>query len=165
MNPMHFRTRSPDMVLSTLGHEMNHQRQYHQGKPSRRGYHNAQWGAWMEEMGLMPSTTGQPGGRRTGQRVTHYIIPDGPFASAIIELPFDPDSLYQDVWGEKEGKPRKRKIKYECPECGLAMWGNKSEARIACVECDCEMPADAPLTGLERTIQTSAPIGLESSER
>src|SRR5437870_4868277 len=24
MNPMHFRTRSPDMVLSTLGHEMNH---------------------------------------------------------------------------------------------------------------------------------------------
>ncbi len=157
MNSMHFRTRSPDMVLSTLAHEMVHQRQHHEGKPSRRNYHNKQWGDWMEAMGLMPSTTGQPGGRRTGQRVTHYIIPGGPFARAVAELPFDPDALYQDIAGEREGKPRKQKIKHECPDCGLAVWSNKPTARVACIDCEREMIVDGPCGGsLDRTLQMNA---------
>jgi predicted RNA-binding Zn-ribbon protein involved in translation (DUF1610 family) len=134
MNPMHFRNRSHNLVLSTLNHEMAHQWQHHEGHPSRRLYHNQQWGDRMEAMGLMPSTTGQPGGRRTGQRVTHYIIPGGPFERALAELPFDPDALYQDVVGEKEGKPRKNKTTYNCPDCGLTAWA-KAAVRFACVEC------------------------------
>ena len=34
----------------------------------------------MQEIGLMPSNTGQPGGGKTGQQMTHYVIEDGPFA-------------------------------------------------------------------------------------
>src|SRR5262245_2820281 len=142
MNPMHFHTRSTAAVLSTLNHEMAHQWQFHTGHPSRRGYHNKQWGDRMEEMGLMPSSTGQPGGRRTGQRVSHYMVPGGPFERVLAELPFDPDTLYQDVWGEKEGKTRKNKTAYHCPDCGLTVWA-KAAVRVACIECESrEMIAD-----------------------
>jgi hypothetical protein len=33
----------------------------------------------MEEVGLIPSSTGAPGGKRTGQSMSHYIDPDGKF--------------------------------------------------------------------------------------
>jgi hypothetical protein len=56
---------------------MVHQEQKHFGKPSRNGYHNKQWSRWMERIGLVPSATGAPGGKRTGQRMTHYIIRGG----------------------------------------------------------------------------------------
>jgi hypothetical protein len=159
MNPMHFRIRSHAAVLSTLAHEMKHQQQYHQGKPSRRGYHNREWADSMEEIGLIPSTTGQPGGRRTGQRVTHYIQSGGPFERALAELPFDPDTLYQDVCGEKEGKPRQNKTKYTCPDCAGNVWG-KPNYRVACVECGhCEMIAEDDDSELDRTIETDAKAG------
>jgi hypothetical protein len=29
----------------------------------------------MESIGLVPSNTGLPGGKRTGQQMTHYIMP------------------------------------------------------------------------------------------
>jgi hypothetical protein len=37
----------------------------------------------MKEIGLQPSTIGQPGGKETGQSVTHYIIPGGAFLSGL----------------------------------------------------------------------------------
>lgn len=40
----------------------------------------------MESVGLMPSHTGQPGGRRTGEKMTHFIIQGGPFDLACDEL-------------------------------------------------------------------------------
>ena len=39
-----------------------------------------EWAAKMKEIGLQPSTTGEPGGKETGQSVTHYIIPGGEYA-------------------------------------------------------------------------------------
>jgi hypothetical protein len=45
------------------------------GIPPRRSYHDRQWAATMKEIGLRPSTTGEPGGKETGQSVTHYILP------------------------------------------------------------------------------------------
>lgn len=80
MNPVYFSVLSVEEVLSTLVHEMVHQWQYEYGKPGRRGYHNREWGEKMEAIGLMPSNTGKPGGARTGEQMTHYIIPDGRFA-------------------------------------------------------------------------------------
>ena len=75
------------MSSSTLAHEMAHAWQYHFGKPSAEaGYHNVEWGTKMEEIGLMPSNTGEPGGKRTGQQMTHYIVEDGPFAEAASDL-------------------------------------------------------------------------------
>ena len=78
LNPAHFAQRGAKRVLSTLGHEMAHQWQHHHGKVSRGGYHNLQWAAKMEEIGLVPSHTGRPGGEKTGQRMTHYVRPGGP---------------------------------------------------------------------------------------
>ena len=40
----------------------------------------------MKEIGLQPSTTGEPGGKETGQSVTHYILPGGPYATAYAKL-------------------------------------------------------------------------------
>jgi predicted SprT family Zn-dependent metalloprotease len=56
-------------LLSTLVHEMAHQEQEEQGKPSRSGYHNKEWGTFMQQVGLQPSNTGKTGGKVTGQRV------------------------------------------------------------------------------------------------
>jgi hypothetical protein len=33
-----------------------------------------------------PTDTGAPGGKETGQKVTHYIAPGGPFDVACAEL-------------------------------------------------------------------------------
>ena len=41
------------------------------GKPPIRCYQGRQWAAKMKEIGLQPSTTGEPGGKGTGQSVTH----------------------------------------------------------------------------------------------
>lgn len=59
-------------------HEMAHVRQQTHGSPPRSSYHDRQWAAKMKEIGLQPSTTGEPGGIEAGQSVTHYIIPGGP---------------------------------------------------------------------------------------
>ena len=36
-------------------------------------------------IGRQPSSTGAVGGKETAHRVTHYIIPDGPFTKAFAE--------------------------------------------------------------------------------
>lgn len=87
MNPEFFFSRPLADTLSTLVHEMVHVWQHYAPvKKSRGGYHCKIWADKMESVGLMPSTTGKPGGKRTGQAVTHYIIPDGPFQQAVFEL-------------------------------------------------------------------------------
>jgi hypothetical protein len=47
------------------------------GRPSRAAYHNKEWARKMEEIGLIPSETGEPGGKKTGQNMHHYVDPDG----------------------------------------------------------------------------------------
>ena len=66
-------------VFQTLVHEMVHCWQYVHGKPSRRGYHNKEWAKKMIAIGLMPSDTGQPGGKTTGQHMSDYPLKDGAF--------------------------------------------------------------------------------------
>jgi predicted SprT family Zn-dependent metalloprotease len=87
MNPQHFLSRSLIETLSTLVHEMCHVWQYHYGdKKGQRTYHNREWGDKMESLGLMPSNTGEPGGKKTGQQMTHYIIEGGPFEEVCKEF-------------------------------------------------------------------------------
>lgn len=73
-------------VMQTLVHEQVHQWQSHFGKPSRACYHNKQWARKMIEVGLMPSTTGLPGGGITGQFMDDYVIAGGPFHRAYHRL-------------------------------------------------------------------------------
>jgi hypothetical protein len=86
LNPDAFIGRSDEDICSTLVHEQCHVWQQAHGKPSSRGYHNKQWAAKMKAVGLQPSSTGAVGGRETGQRVTHYIVPGGPFTKAFTKL-------------------------------------------------------------------------------
>lgn len=79
LHPGFFTLRPVEAVLSTLVHEMVHHWQQHSGSPSPSNPHNREWGSKMESLGLMPSSTGLPGGKRTGRTVSHYILPDGHF--------------------------------------------------------------------------------------
>lgn len=86
MNPTYFAVRPIRDTLSTLVHEMCHSWQFHYGKPGRRGYHNKEWGDKMKAVGLHPSHTGRPGGKETGEKMTHYIIQGGAFDDACKAL-------------------------------------------------------------------------------
>ena len=87
MNPEYFAAQSPKSVLSTLCHEMAHSWQTHCGQEkSRHTYHNTEWADKMTAIGLEPSSTGMPDGKRTGEKVTHYIIKGGPFDVFCDEL-------------------------------------------------------------------------------
>ena len=66
LNPAAMQDRSDEQIASTLVHEMVHVWQEHFGKPGRRAYHNREWAAKMEAIGLIPSHTGEPGGKKTG---------------------------------------------------------------------------------------------------
>ena len=53
-------------------------------QPGRTGYHNREWASKMLEVGLVPSDTGQPGGKQTGQHMTHYIDPKGRIRAGLV---------------------------------------------------------------------------------
>lgn len=86
MNPCYFGVVPLLEILQTMVHEMAHAWQCHFGKPSRRSYHNKEWADKMESIGLMPSSTGAPGGARTGEKMADYPIPGGRFMQATDEL-------------------------------------------------------------------------------
>ena len=86
LNPDAFLGQTDEQVCQTLVYEMAHDWQHQYGKPSKRGYHNAEWSAKMKEIGLYPSSTGMPGGKETGQRMSDCIIPDGRFARSYDDL-------------------------------------------------------------------------------
>lgn len=86
LHPGFFTLRPVEEVLSTLVHEMVHHWQDRMGQPSKSNPHNKEWARKMREVGLEPSSTGLPSGKDTGQSVSHYIQPDGPFIKACREL-------------------------------------------------------------------------------
>lgn len=86
LNPAYFALYPLEVVISTVAHEMAHQKLHHFGDPGRRGYHNKNWANAMIAIGLMPSHTGEPGGQTTGEKMTHYILPGGAFESSCRQL-------------------------------------------------------------------------------
>ena len=73
-------------VFATLVHEQCHVWQCAFGKPGRNGYHNKEWGNKMKEVGLIPTSTGRPDGKETGDSVTHYIALNGRFHKSLVNL-------------------------------------------------------------------------------
>jgi predicted SprT family Zn-dependent metalloprotease len=145
LNPSHFRDRTTEQSLSTLVHEMTHLEQHHHGKPSRNGYHNKEWAGLMRQVGLIPSSTGEEGGKDTGQKVSHYIEPGGRFATACAELLKGGYAVrYVELWGEGADKARAKKAasktKYTCGSCGANAWA-KPDAHLNCGDCDEAMEA------------------------
>jgi predicted SprT family Zn-dependent metalloprotease len=87
LNPAYFARHRVIDVLQTLVHEQCHMWQHLFGRhKSRSGYHNREWADKMESIGLMPSSTGEAGGGRTGQSMSDYPIPGGGFLQACMAL-------------------------------------------------------------------------------
>jgi predicted SprT family Zn-dependent metalloprotease len=146
MNPNHIGGRSAEATLSTLAHEMAHLWQHHHGKPSRTGYHNAEWARKMREIGLIPTATGAPGGKETGQKVTHMIEGGGAFARSCAALVASGVAVnWHDPHADSEAAKKKRntRAKFTCPTCGLNAWA-KPQAALICGDCDERMSEEAP---------------------
>lgn len=94
LNPEYFGIKPLIEVMQSLCHEMVHLNQYQYGTPSRKTYHNAEFAEMMENIGLMPSDTGRIGGKKTGQKMADYPIPDGRFLHACNDL-FKDGSIIQ----------------------------------------------------------------------
>jgi len=149
----------PD-VLSTLVHEMCHLSLWEisEKKPSG-GYHCKHFAALMESVGLITSDTGAPGGKRTGHRMSDYILPDGPFDQATEVLLKGQFSI---TWGlatkeirsaqlaETMGAPdlseakdkSKGKVRFACPLCEKPAWAASSRLLI-CGDCNVKLVVGA----------------------
>jgi predicted SprT family Zn-dependent metalloprotease len=122
-------------TMSTLVHEMVHQWQQEHGHPSRRGYHNAEWADMMQALGLMPSDTGDPSGRRTGQRCSHYIVEGGLFLQAFEAMPEEYLIPWRSGVTPTDRAKRNNKTKYQCPSCSVNVWG-KPSLNVVCGDCN-----------------------------
>jgi len=141
-------------VYSTLVHEQCHIWQYTHGNPSRPGYHNKEFAEQMISVGLMPSTTGAPGGKTVGQKMSDYPIKGGPFLTALDNMPQDYKLPFISIEGEQKvaalitdalngpsatteapPPPKKNKVKYSCPTCKTNIWG-KPNINVICADCD-----------------------------
>ena len=144
-------------VYSTLVHEQCHIWQHTHGNPSRPGYHNKEFAEKMISVGLMPSTTGKPGGKTVGQSMSDYPIEGGPFLAALHAMPEPFKMPFISIEGDKivrmmnvlQGMesvisgtpsagvptPKKNKVKYSCETCKSNVWG-KPDLKIICGECN-----------------------------
>lgn len=162
INPAYFAVQTLTGVMQTLVHEMVHTWQHHYGKPGRRRYHNKEWGDQMEAIGLMPSATGKPGGKKTGEKMCDYVIEGGPFSIActqlftakfklswfdrqpirhvnpeILDNASEEETAYMEDLGivlvdEVQSKPNR--VKYTCSKCALNVWG-KPDLHVICGDC------------------------------
>ena len=157
LNPRAFAGRHDKEILSILVHEMVHLKQAQEGNPSRTGYHTRRWARDMLSRGLRPISLDNPG-KMTGQRVTHEIVPGGPFDVAADQLLATGFSLRWQAANAVAMRHNhtlmpepstRNKVKYTCPECGLNVWG-KPRARLICGHCTDmkEMKKYIPLTWL-----------------
>ena len=139
LNPDGFVGQSDKFICAILVHEMDHHWQEKFGIAKKRknyGYHDKEWAAKMESQGLMPSNTGMVGGKRTGQRMSHYIIPGDAYEQAFDALAATgwKLNLQSTITIGAEKKPPS-KVKFTCPRCASNMWG-KPDSLDICGECN-----------------------------
>jgi hypothetical protein len=103
INPDYIAHVSYIKLMQTIVHEMAHCWQYHFGTPSRVGYHNKEWADKMRSIGLIPSSTGKPGGKVLGQQMDDYPDPKGKFLKACVALL--KDKKYPIHWVDVYSRP------------------------------------------------------------
>jgi hypothetical protein len=139
LNPDHFVDETDKEVASTLAHELVHLWRHENGPPLKRAYHDKLWAAKMKSIGLMPSSTGAPGGRETGAKVSHYILAGGPFEQAFAELQASGWQLpLQSAPRRGQTKGPNSKTKFMCPGCDRKVWG-KPDTEVWCKRCSLEL--------------------------
>ncbi|MGH9883886.1 MAG: SprT-like domain-containing protein [bacterium] len=150
LNPAHLKRDNAKDAAAVLVHEMIHLWRHGQPKAPRNGYHDRGWADKMEELGLMPSATGAPGGARVGYRMCHYVIAGGGFERAFDAMPpecqlpwtcgIDDEARGKKAKKAKKEAARKVKVKYSCPECELNVWG-RAGLNLRCDDCDEQLAA------------------------
>ena len=154
LNPDGFIGQTDEQVCQTLAHEQTHVWQHVFGTPSARGCHNREWAAKMKSIGLQPSSTGMVGGKETGQHMSDYIIPGGPFTKAYAELAAIGWKLNLQS-AHRAGPPKvaDSKTKFTCAGCGQNAWG-KPDLAIVCEPCGLKMLAANLQRGLGSIVRT-----------
>jgi predicted SprT family Zn-dependent metalloprotease len=144
LNPDGFVDNSDEFICSVLSHEMAHcwQECFGVKKRKRYSYHDKEWTAKMKAIGLQPSSTGKPGGRETGHRMSHYVIDDGPFQQSYRRLAATGWRLNLQSTHRPgpTAPPNSSKTKFTCGSCGDNAWG-KPDLRLRCENCDARMTA------------------------
>jgi hypothetical protein len=140
LNADRFVGRTDKQILAVLGHNLCHHWQRHFDTEPKRHYHDENWSAKMVEIGLQPSSSGENGGKVTGQHMSQYIIPDGPFDQAC-------NNLIATGWAlNLQSTPRPgpkvktndSKTTFTCPACAQNAWG-KPDLAILCEPCRIKM--------------------------
>lgn len=156
LNPYFFN--NPTEVFQTLCHEMVHLAQAEFpdtfGKSGKRGYHNKAFATTMVAIGLMPSSTGKPGGKSTGTRMSDYVIGGGLFefhCNNFLELgnghfwstkpnSYSHSEEQESVVDSVRDQKRRSKTKFTCSVCSLNAWA-KPNAQLVCGTCTTRMLA------------------------
>lgn len=136
LNPDCFHDRTDEEILSTLVDEMAHVWQQTCGTPPTRCYHDREWAAKMQDIGLQPTDSGEPDGKETGQHVTHIIVAGGRYARSYAKLKASGFHLnWQSAPRDRAaGAKKASKTKFTCPDCGQNAWG-KPDLLIICGAC------------------------------
>lgn len=138
LNPETFFSRDSRAINSTLLHEMTHlwQEKHGSHKP-KNGYHNKEWGDQMEKFGLIPSNTGQEGGKKTGVKMTHYILDGGLYDEFYkkneAKLEIDLGIFVEPV--EQKERQIAPTFKFSCPQCGEELKTKNETLNIVCGKC------------------------------
>ena len=133
-NPQDMEWESMEFHINFV-HYMLHIWQRDYGNPSRNGYHNTDYTQKSEEVGIITSSTGEPGGKRTGQKVFPYHAPGGLFVKSYNDFPKDEiEYLPLPVMGDPANSSKDNKTTYQCPCCGNKAYG-KQNILIVCFVC------------------------------
>lgn len=140
LNPAYFAIVPLVETMQTLVHEMVHLWQHHLGKPGRTRYHNDEWANKMQSIGLMPSSTGKPGGKRTGDHVADYAIEGGLFLQACAELV---TKDFQISWYDRFPEPRQMEAGNEVQSMQLSasVGGGVTSSQSQAVRSALHLPA------------------------
>ncbi len=131
LNPDTFTGRTDEEILAILVHEMVHVWQQAEGTPGCDIYHNREWATKMKEIGLQPTDTGDPGGKETGRKMTHFILQDGKYSKAYAQLE---ERGFQLQWQSARTGRNSNKTKFTCPKCKQHAWA-KPGAQLGCYAC------------------------------
>lgn len=135
---------SKERIMSIFVHEMVHlwQNEFGENKP-RKCYHNKEWADKMEQVGLIPTSTGEDGGPRTGQKMSHVIMNGGAFADVCADLleKIDPVLFNAILLPVEKKETKKSKIVYNCPRGCQKAWA-KPGASLMCGDCETKMEGE-----------------------
>jgi predicted RNA-binding Zn-ribbon protein involved in translation (DUF1610 family) len=124
-------------ILADLGHLLCHHGQYHFGTAPARHYHDEEWSELMVSIGLQPSSTGAAGGKITGKKMSHYVIPGGRFEQAYAKLAATGwrINIQSTPFPGSKVKTDKNKTTLICPACEDRTWCSKRGKRWICPDC------------------------------